>query len=310
MSSDELATYRHCLDRLTSEWPTFLDRRQQRLAEQRRWGVAAEKVAENIVEDLFTRVLDWPLADVNHQVDYADLVLTRLGIKHLLVETKRPGALAWNRRAVEAALEQARRYADEQKVHAIAVSDGIMLYAADIEHGGLRDRAFVSLQRESAPESLWWLSVDGIYRPCDDDTGIHLLPEPVAQREDPAPAGVASELLHPKYHVPARCFAYVGDAGDPGTWKLPYLRTDGRTDGRRLPKAVQAVLSNYRGAHVHGIPEDAIPDVLARLGHCAAREGKLPFQCGNAAAAYERLEMALEQIGRLDEVKAATGRLH
>ncbi len=34
---------------------------------------------------------------------------------------------------------------------------------------------------------------------------------------------------------------------------------------RRLPKAIQAILSNYRGAHVTSIPENAIPDVLHRL---------------------------------------------
>jgi len=112
------------------------------------------------------------------------------------------------------------------------------------------------------------------------------------------------ELLHHKYQLPARCFAYVGNASDPSTWKLPYLKADGRTDGRRLPKAVQSVLSNYRGAHVHGIPEADIPAVLTRLGHCAAREGKMPFQRGDAAAAYRQLQAALEQLGRLEEVKA------
>ena len=65
----------------------------------------------NILEDLFTGPLDWSLADVNYQVDYADLLLTRLGVKHLLVEVKRPGSLAWNRHAVDAALVQAAGYA-------------------------------------------------------------------------------------------------------------------------------------------------------------------------------------------------------
>lgn len=65
------------------------------MAQQRRFGTAAEKVAENILEDLFTMALDWHLSEVNNQVGYADLVLTRLGVKHLIVEVKRPGALAW-----------------------------------------------------------------------------------------------------------------------------------------------------------------------------------------------------------------------
>ena len=121
-----LASCRRCCDRLTAAWPGFLAKREERLAQQRRFGTAAEKVAENILEDLFTMVLDWHLSEVNNQVSYTDLVLTRLGVKHLIVEVKQPGALVWNERAVNRALEQAHRYADEQKVHSIAVSDGIM----------------------------------------------------------------------------------------------------------------------------------------------------------------------------------------
>jgi hypothetical protein len=40
------------------------------------------------------------------------------------VEVKRPGALAWNQRAVDLALAQAHRYADEQKVRSIASATG------------------------------------------------------------------------------------------------------------------------------------------------------------------------------------------
>jgi hypothetical protein len=74
------------------------------------------------------------------------MVLSKLGIKHLVVEVKRPGSLAWHRHAVEPALCQAMRYAAEQKVGAVAVSDGRMLYAADVVHGGLRNRLFVDLE--------------------------------------------------------------------------------------------------------------------------------------------------------------------
>lgn len=72
----------------------------------------------DVLEDLFTLVLDWNLSEVNNQVGYADLVLTRLSVKHLIVAAKRPGALAWNE------LAQAHRYAGEQKVQSIAISDG------------------------------------------------------------------------------------------------------------------------------------------------------------------------------------------
>ncbi len=86
------------------------------------------------------------------------------------------------------------------------------------------------------------------------------------------------------------------------TWKLPYLKADASVDERRLPKAIQSILSNYRGARVSTIPEAAIPDVLVKLGAAAFRSGKVPGQNGSTAAAYEELAMALDQIGRRDEI--------
>jgi len=299
----DLVSYRHCVKRIRSNWPKFFERRKERLKQQERHGVAAERVAENILEDLFTIVLDWSLSDINNQVGYADLLLTNLGVKYLIVEVKRPGALAWNRRAVDAALDQALRYADEQRVKCVSVSDGVMLYAADIEHGGLQDRVFVSLEDTEPQETLWWLSVHGIYRPRKhtQDAILRLLPE-MAQEEVSGAEPVGEGLLHPKYNLPARCFAYVGHAGDPQTWKLPYRLADGSIDTKRLPKAIQAILSNYRGARVSNIPEQDIPDILVRLGCAAASQGKMPHQAGKTASTYQRLADVLEQLGRLDEV--------
>ena len=275
----ELASYRRCTERVHQNWPRFLEQRRERLAQQERHGIAAEKVAENILEDLFTVVLDWTLSDLNNQVDYADLLLTRLGVKYLIVEVKRPGALAWNRRAVEAALDQAQRFAHEQKVKCIGVSDGFMLYAADIQHGELRDRVFASLLSEQPQEALWWLSVHGVYRECPEphEAGVHALPE--TAEEVRSLSGFASDsLVHPKYKIPARCFAYVSNANDPGTWKLPYRLVDGNVDLKRLPKAIQCIITNYRGAKVSGIPERDIPDVLVRLARAAISVGKMPDQ--------------------------------
>ena len=66
--------------RLIAAWPAFLAKRQDRLAQQRRFGAGPEKAAENILEDLFTTVLDWSVRDLNHQVHFADLEgLTRQG---------------------------------------------------------------------------------------------------------------------------------------------------------------------------------------------------------------------------------------
>ncbi len=121
---------------------------------------------------------------------------------------------------------------------------------------------------------------------------------------DEVPSGTRKELLHPKYKLPSRCFAYVGNPADRKTWKLPYLLPDGRPDLKRLPKAIQAVIGNYRGARVSGIPEREIPDVLTRLGRAAVQAGKMPFQLKNTAPIYRQLQATLEKLGRLEEIKA------
>ena len=298
-----LASYRRCIERIQQNWPRFLQKRQERLVQQERHGHAAEKVAEDILEDLFTEVLDWTLGDLNHQIMHSDILLSRLFVKYLIVEAKRPGALAWNRRAVEQALEQARRYADEQKVKCIGVSDGCMFYAADVEHGGLKDRLFASLVEPQVPENLWWISVHGIYRhvPEGQEAAVRSLPE-TADEVQVASDSSGGSLLHPKYKIPAHCFAYVGDASDPGTWKLPYRLGDGNVDPKRLPKAIQCIITNYRGTKVGGIPDPDIPDVLVRLARAAVFVGKMPHQAQAPSTAYIQLAEVLEQLGKTDEV--------
>ena len=111
---NSLASYRKCAARIRERWPGFLELRESRLAQEQRHGQAAEKVAENIAEDLFTGVLDWKISDLNNQIGYADIILTRLGIKYLVIEVKRPRALARRKTALDAALDQARGYADER----------------------------------------------------------------------------------------------------------------------------------------------------------------------------------------------------
>lgn len=295
----QLASYQRCMARITSTWPSFAARRSDRLR-QGLFDAPVEKVAENIVEDLLTKVLDWSLADVNLQIRRADIVLSDLGIKRLVMEVKRPGSLAWHKSAVSRALEQARRYADEQKVPAVAVTDGQMIYAADILNGGLRTRLFTSLGQLDPPLDLWWISVHGIYRPCPESaeqlSGVSAGPDQTGEspRDD-------DELTHRRYHLPARCFAYVGSASRPTTWKLPYLLADGSPDLKRLPKAIQSILSNYRGARVT-IPREAVGDVLVRLGSTVAALGKMPCQCAPAAEAYNEAHRALDQLGRLADV--------
>lgn len=286
-----LATQRHCLDRIEVEWPRFLKLRADRL----RHGGESEKVAEGILEDLFTGVLDWTRGDLNYQVGFADVVVSHNLIKYLVIEVKRPGTLYPGRRALEHALGQAWRYASEQRISRIAASDGRYFYAADIEGGGLKPRTLVDLAMGEPSPSLWWVSVHGVYRPCAEAVSWAVADEPSPPSGQNSPTD--GLLLHPKYALPASCFAYVGDASDPSTWKLPFLLIDGHPDERRLPKAIQALLSNYRGAKVGGIPEQAIADVLAKLAHAAASMGKLPPYDVNPAPAYQQLVVVLDQLG-------------
>jgi hypothetical protein len=299
-SPESLASYRKCVEKLQCNWAEFQQKRKQRLQPHPLMGGTPERVVENILEDLFTGVLDWGMCDVLLQLDGADIVLAEHGIKRLIVEAKRPESLAWNRRAVEKALDQALRYAAEQKVKCVAVSDGVMIYAADVLEGGIRDRVFVSLDSAETPLDLWWVSVQGIWRDRESSAGaeLRLLPEiPVSSEAEESAAPVNTELLHPKYARPARCFAYVGSYADPRTWKLPYLLADGTTDASRLPKAIQSILTNYRGAKVSGIPEAAIPVVLQRLAAAATNAGHMPPANANPARVYRQLAEALGQLG-------------
>ncbi len=295
-----LAVYRHCVERIGSMWADFLRRRMERLTTHPFQKEPLEKVTESILEDLFTGVLDWPLAGINLQVEHADIVLSHLGVRWLIIEAKRPGTLAWHRRSVDQALDQAVGYAVAQQVRCVAVSDGVMLYAADLAHGGKRDRAFVSLEQTEAPVDLWWLSVQGIYRPRQsaEEAALRVLPEePIAGTSGSDVVQVQEGVLHPKYKLPAHCFAYVSDPSNPRTWKLPYLCLDGTVDPKRLPKAIQCILTNYRGTRVRGLPETAIPAILERLARAARQAGHLPPAVANPAPVYLQLIEALKQLG-------------
>lgn len=300
-----LASFRKFMSHSQSVWPEFLQRRSERLVQADRNGKAPEKVAEDILGDFFTMALDWKVSDINNQLDFADLVLTTLGIKRILVEAKRPGSLAWNRPGLEQALGQARRYADEQRVNTIAISDGCIFYAADIVNGGLSDRVRLRLDGRTLSPNSWWVSVDGIYRPVEDIGGeaasAATLDNPAAAISE-ARDGQAEALLHPKYKVPAECFAYVGDASNPATWKLPHRFADGRVDEKHLCGAIRAVVSNYRGARVKTIPEQALPDVLVRLGKAAAEAGRLPGQDPDPRLSYQQLHDVLRQLDKLSQV--------
>jgi hypothetical protein len=290
-----LASYQHWMTRAERAWQSFQGRRLEHLAEGRRYGGAPEKVAEDIVADLLTDVLGWAVSDLNHQVKHCDILVTQLGVRRLIIETKRPGLLN-AQRAVEAAFLQAQGYAEALCVDSVGVSDGARLLAHDVlRGGGARVRVDAADLSILEPDpNLWWLSPDGIYRRPEP------LPHPAAwvppDRGEGAPPEGFPGQLHPKYRLPVTCFAYVGSVGDPHTWHLPYLEADGAIDHSRLPKAIQAVLSNYRGARVTGLPEEAIPFILQRLAMAARRAGKMPPECLNPAPIYAQLSRVLVQI--------------
>lgn len=278
------------------------------MRQQERHGKVAEKVTENIIEDLMTNVLDWSIGDLNNQIGRSDILLTHLGIGYLIVETKRLGKLAWNRRAVEAALGQARRYASEQNVNRVAVSDGVMFYAADIVDGGLRDRVLCRLDTKDPAVDLWWLSVQGIWRSRPDGGATLGLPPYGGAKAHDGPFNLSSgTLLHPRYGRPARCFAYVGDASRTSTWKLPFRLVDGSIDTKRLPKAIGSILTNYRGAQVHTIPEKAIPAVLTRLAEAAQSLGYMPPAASRPAPVYLELAEVLKRLPAGKPIKSKSG---
>lgn len=282
MAPGDLARRQRCVERIHARWPAFLRARQAHLGSHSVGQAPAEKIAENILCDLFTQVLDWTTEQARLQENLVDLTLTRLGVKHLIVEAKRPGSLD-GPGSIATAVKQACGYAEEHNVDKIAVSDGCILEAYDLDGPRLELRVRTHLSEPEPPESLWWLSTRGIYR----------TPE-VARAAPPSLVGDDS-LLHPKYQLPARCFAHVGDPQRTSTWKLPYLEADGTVDSKRLPKAIQCVLRDYRGEQVR-LPEEAVPDVLARLASAATRQGRMPDQDPTPAPIYLALRDFLRQF--------------
>jgi hypothetical protein len=105
-------------------------------------------------------------------------------------------------------------------------------------------------------------------------------------------AAAAQGLLQPKYHLPESAFAYVGDAEQPATWKLPYRHADGSIDRRRLPLAIEAALGTYRGRHA-GIPASALPGVLDKLARAADAIGKMPPRASHPSPLYRKLAAAV-----------------
>lgn len=280
----ELSNRKKIIKSAKEKWVQFLERRQKRLLQLNRPEGGAEKITEGILEDLFSMVLNWSISDLNWQMGRCDLVLTQMGIKYLLLEAKYPNHFS-SKSNREKALNQVLGYAKEQKVKKIAVSDGYMLLIAELdEQGAIEKYLEISLDAPDFSEELWFLSIHGIYRSIPRKTDIAY---PRFQNDG---------LLHHKYELPIDCFAYVGDKDDTKTWKLPYLLEDSSVDVKRLSKAIGAVISNYRGAKVEGIPEKAIPSVLRALEKAARQMRKMPDQDPKASDIYKKLADILVQF--------------
>lgn len=153
-----------------------------------------------------------------------------------------------------------------------------------------------------------------LYRLREDTSGARLNLLPPAPDGTPQPtSGTGPGLLHPKYRLPSVCFAHVRNAGDPKTWHLPYLRADGSPDLARLPKAIQAILSNYRGAHVSPFPRSWLPWPAPRIScaSCQPRSGQAKevplYDPRGAAEAAGMPKTRAESDRRMDLVRAALG---
>jgi hypothetical protein len=294
VSEPDLASARTCIARIRDRWTPFQEARSRHLAAVATNQAPAEKVAENILCELFTTLLDRSVEQVRLQEERVDLMLTRAGLGYLIVEVKRPGSFD-GRGSVLRALAQARRYAVELKMDRVAVSDACLFEAYDLMPDGCRLRAAAHLAAPEPAEDLWWLSTRGIYRtpPSAVTVGNGDLAD--------------DDRLHPKYGLPVRCFAHVGDPTHPSTWKLPYLLADGSVDAKRLPKAIGAIIRDYRGEHVKGLSPEHSRQALVLLAAAAVRTGRMPHQDPTPAKVYIALLQHLNEIGRVGDVPGLIG---
>lgn len=106
-----------------------------------------------------------------------------------------------------------------------------------------------------------------------DDAGDYSRLE--GQLQDLIDDGVclAKEHGQTKDGLPASAFAYVGDAADPSTWKLPYRTASGSVDRAHLSGAMAALSSGgFRGNRV-SLPSGAVAGVKAKLRAAHAANG-------------------------------------
>ncbi|MCL4392517.1 hypothetical protein M1145_00015 [Patescibacteria group bacterium] len=294
------AKYIKFLERLNTNWKDFKIKRKDFLVQNERFGKTPEKVTENILSYLFTEVLDWDLRDINYQVDYADIEITKLGIKRIVIEAKRPGGITWNILQLEKHINQALRYAYKQKISTIGVCDGNKLYILNVEGGSTTPRIFIPLDAEEPHEDLYYISKNGIDKKKTISVNFNKDKEEKTVHNQNSETN--DELLNKQYKLPARCFAYIGDPNNPYTWKLPYLENNGTIRIKRLQSAIQSIVTNFRGGQVKDIPEKYIPGVLIKLAKAAKDVGKLDPDNPKMANCYRQLYNAIKQMDALDKI--------
>jgi hypothetical protein len=136
------------------------------LARQAARRVAGTRIVTTILRDLFTTTLDWPRSNIHARLECSsDLVLSFKRMPYLIVEARPPHSFRWDIPVVLTALDRLRSYADEHAIKCIGISDGIRLYAAELNGDVLQPRLYVSLVSDVPPAPLWWVSLSGIHRP-------------------------------------------------------------------------------------------------------------------------------------------------
>ena len=253
--------------------------------------VLSEKVTENILGALFTKVLGWPTRDLYWQFGFADLLIASGQCKHMVLETKKPGKFA-RVSEVYKALRQVYRYATEQGVEQAAITDGFLFFQMVLDSGVWVPRLAFRMDSPDTPaEPLRLLTPSGIHK-----KGPRGIGGPILSRL--GFGSVAAELpegvsRHPQYALPAHCFAFVGEYGNPRTWRFPYRHPDGSPDEVRLPRAIYAAITGWRRGT---LPAEAVAGIVARLSRAVWETGKGPAPGIQTAPVYHALAEFARQL--------------
>lgn len=265
----ELSIKKH----IQTEWSTFRERYKKIVSEYERGSRLHEKDIEIIFHSLAEGPLGYEIEQLSTQREYADYALVDRGLKLAIVEIKsfRAFASKQEQSQLESALIQAARYAHRHRTPHLMAFDGVILTLAELE--GVQDvikvHIQVNIEADEPPGNLFYFTHYGLFcHPTEE-----LLTLPYDADED-----AELKKTHHGVKLHYSCFAHVGDIRDKGTWRAPYRNPDGSVDVKRLPHAVNYLLSpsGHRGkqASRQRIPEAATPLVALRLAKAYKEIGK------------------------------------